>query len=106
MPIFIAKGMIYFHMKRPREHVTSTPLEDEGGPPAVAVVQTVAEAASVDVNDLEPLEHVLPVDALNRLVSESATQLQFDYEGYAVDVTDDRVAVYPQGSGFASGSDD
>lgn len=93
-------------MKRPSEHVTSTPLEHEAGPPAVTVVQTVAEAASVDVSELEPLEHVLPVDALNRLVTESATQLQFDYEGYAVDVTDDRVAVYPSGTEFASGSDD
>lgn len=93
-------------MKRPREHVTSTSFDDEAGPPAVTVVQTVAEAASVDVNDLEPLEHVLPVDALNRLASESAAQLQFDYEGYAVDVTDDRVTVYPSSTRYANGSDD
>lgn len=93
-------------MKRTREHVTSTSFESEAEPPAVTVVQTVAEAASVDERDLEPLEHVLPVDALNRLVSESDAQLQFDYEGYAIDVADDEVTVYTSTRHPPNASDD
>jgi hypothetical protein len=93
-------------MKRTRKHVTSASFENEVEPPAVTVVQTVAEAASVDERDLEPLEHVLPVDALNRLVSESDAHLEFDYEGYAVDVTDDGVTVYTSTRKSPNASDD
>ena len=63
--------------------------------PAVSIVSAVADAANADVDDLDPLETVVPVDALNRLAAPDGMRLDFEYEGYVVDVEGgDAVAVH------------
>ncbi|MFC7019529.1 MULTISPECIES: HalOD1 output domain-containing protein [Haloarcula] len=62
--------------------------------PAVSIVSAVADAADANADDLEPLETVVPVDALNRVAATDGVRLDFEYEGYVVDVEGgDAVAV-------------
>ena len=59
-------------------------LNDDGVPPAVSIVRTVADVAGVNVSELEPLEESVPADALNSVARSDGTQLYFEYEGYDV----------------------
>lgn len=86
-------------MNRPHDSLASRPVAESGPPPAIAVVRTVADAASVDVDELEPLEESMPVDALNGIVDDAGVELSFDYAGYEVDLTPEQVAVYAPGAG-------
>ena len=55
----------------------------------------MADAANADVEDLDPLETVVPVDALNRVATTDGMRLDFEYEGYVVDIEGgDAVAVH------------
>lgn len=89
-------------MKRPHNSITSRPVPDDGPSPAITVVQTVAEAASVDEDELEPLEDAMPVDALNGIIDDPGVHLSFDYAGYVVDLTPQRVEVYAPGTDGAT----
>jgi len=72
------------------QHICWFAYDDIGA----AVAETVADVTSRAVTDLEPLQHTIDVDALQRLCSTSASdhlELTFAYEGVDVRVTNDGV---------------
>jgi hypothetical protein len=59
--------------------------------PAEATIEAVAKAEEADETDLDFLVETVDPDALDRIVTESGGRVEFDYEGYTVVVSEERV---------------
>lgn len=63
--------------------------------PGIAIVMSVAEQAALDPGEMQPLQSVVDVDALNALLQSSHTvesasgSFQFEYLGYSILVDTD-----------------
>lgn len=79
---------------------------EETGQPTLAIVETVAAYVGREVEDLEPLEHTVNVDALVELLAHDrgdfsrspgerppGTEVSFVYEDCLVTATRDRITV-------------
>lgn len=74
---------------------SSEPLGDVE-PPSMAVVEAIADLTDRDPVACPPLYDYVDPDALDRLVSHGGeVRIDFEYDGYEVEVSDETVTVRP-----------
>ena len=82
----------------------------EGVPATTRVIEAVASASDTDATELPPLHDSVDTDALNVLFdsggpeSDRSLRVSFVYDGYAVRIDRDGVAVGPGPSASTDGS--